>query len=115
MRRGKLYPKQSYLLSERLMYTAKFATAVRTDVRKLDKQLQRIIKEEHLTSIEGDPFKAARLLYEFKGLWSYHFNYKGTQYRIVYEIYPEAQIVLVIMIGSRERFYEALGRRIKQV
>lgn len=95
------------------VYTVKFASVVKSDVRKLDKQLQRIIKEEHLTSIEKDPFKAVPLLYEFKELWSYHFNYKGTQYRIIYEIYPEAKIVLVIMIRSRERLYEALRRRIK--
>jgi len=61
------------------VYTVKFASVVKSDVRKLDKQLQRIIKEEHLTSIEKNPFKAVPLLYEFKGLWSYHFNYKGTQ------------------------------------
>lgn len=95
------------------MYTVKFASVVKSDVRKLDKQLQRIIKEEHVTSIEKDPFKAVPLLYEFKGLWSYHFNYKGTQYRIIYEIYPEDKIVLVIMIRNRERLYEALRRRIK--
>ena len=94
-------------------YTVKFASAVKSDVRKLDKQLQRIIKEEHLANIERDPFGAIPLLYEFKGLWSYHFNYKGTQYRIIYEIYSEAQIALVIMIGSREGFYEALRRRVK--
>jgi mRNA interferase RelE/StbE len=95
------------------VYTLRFASVVKSDVRKLDKQLQRIIKEEHLSSIEKDPFKAVPLLYEFKGLWSHHFNYKGTQYRIIYEIYPEAKIVLVIMIRSRERLYEALRRRIK--
>ena len=100
-------------MTDRPTYTVKFATAVKSDVRKLDKQLQRIIKEEHLTRIEGDPFKAAPLLYEFRGLWSYHFNHKGTQYRIIYEVYPEEQIVLVIMIGSRERLYEALRRRVK--
>jgi mRNA interferase RelE/StbE len=95
------------------VYTVKFASVVKSDVRKLDKQLQRIIKEEHLTSIEKDPFKAVPLLYQFKGLWSYHFDYKGTPYRIMYEIYPEDKIVLVIMIRSRERLYEALRRRIK--
>jgi mRNA interferase RelE/StbE len=95
------------------VYTVKFASVVKSDVRKLDKQLQRIIKEEHLTSIEKDPFKAVPLLYEFKGLWSYHFSYEGTQYRIIYEVYPEDKIVLVIMIRSRERLYEALRRRIK--
>jgi mRNA-degrading endonuclease RelE of RelBE toxin-antitoxin system len=76
-------------------------------------RLQRIIKDEHFANIEKDPFKATPLSYEFKGLWSYHFSYKGAQYRIVYEIYPEDQIILVIMIGTREGFYQALRRRAK--
>jgi addiction module toxin, RelE/StbE family len=95
------------------MYTTRFATAVKRDIHKLDKQLQRIIKDKHLANIEKDPYKAAPLLYEFKGLWSYHFNYKGAQYRVIYEIYSEEQLVLVIMIGSRETLYETLRRRIK--
>ena len=100
-------------MTDRPTYTVRFATAVKSDVRKLDKQLQSIVKKEHLACIERDPFKAAPLLYEFRGLWSYHFNHKGTQYRIIYEVYPEEQLVLVIMIGSRERLYEALKRRVK--
>jgi len=100
-------------LTDRSTYTVRFATAVKGDVRKLDKQLQRIVQKEHLASIERDPFKASPLLYEFRGLLSYHFSHKGNQYRIIYEVYPEEQIVLVIMIGSRERLYEALRRRLK--
>jgi len=93
------------------MYRIEIANAVKSDVRKLDKRLQGLIGEEHFTNIEKDPFKAVPLLYEFKGLWSYHFSYKGTQCRIVYEIYPEERIVLVIMVGSREGFYQTLRRR----
>ena len=95
------------------MYKIQAMSAVKGDIRKLDKQLQKTIEEEHLADIEKDPFKAIPLSYEFKGLWSYHFSYKGTQYRTVYEIYPEDQIVLVIMIGTREGFYQALRRRLK--
>ena len=93
------------------MYRIEIANAVKSDVRKLDKRLQGLIGEEHFTNIEKDPFKAVPLLYEFKGLWSYHFSYEGTQYRIVYEIYPEERIVLAIMVGSREGFYQTLRRR----
>ncbi|MFO7772822.1 MAG: type II toxin-antitoxin system RelE/ParE family toxin [Dehalococcoidia bacterium] len=100
-------------MTDRPTYTVKFATAVKNDLRKLDKQLRRIIKEEHLARIESDPFKAVPLLYELRGLWSYHFGYKGTQYRIIYEVYPEQRVVLVVMIGSRERLYEALRRRLR--
>lgn len=94
-------------------YVVTFATAVKGDVRKLDRQLRRIIRDEHLARIEGDPFQASRLLYDFRGLWSYHLSHKGTQYRIIYEVYPDEHTVLVLMIGSRERFYEALRRRLK--
>jgi len=58
-------------LTDRPTYAVKFATAVKSDVRELDKQLQRIIKEEHLTRIEREPFNAVPLLYELRGLWSY--------------------------------------------
>ena len=95
------------------MYRIESATAVKSDIRKLDKQLQKVIKEKHFANIEREPFNAVPLSHEFKGLWSYHFNYKGTQYRIVYEIYPENQIILVIMIGTREGFYQALRRRVR--
>ena len=99
-------------MSDRPTYTIRFATAVRSDVRKLDNELQKIIKEEHLTRIEQEPFKAAPLLHEFRGLWSYHFAHKGTQYRVIYEVYPEPKTVLVVMIASREKLYEALRRRV---
>lgn len=94
------------------MYRIESISAVKRDIRKLDKQLQSIIKEKYFTAIEKDPFKAVPLSHEFNGLWSYHVRYKGTQYRIVYEIYPEDQIVLLIMIGPRETFYQGLSRRI---
>lgn len=34
-------------------------------------------------------------------------------YRIVYEILKEDQIVLVLMMGKREGFYQALRRRLR--
>jgi len=95
------------------MYRIESFTPVKGDIRKLDKQLQRIIKDKHFANIKKEPFNAVPLLREFKGLWSYHFSYKGTQYRIIYEIYPEDQIVLVIMVGPREGFYQALRRRVR--
>ena len=93
------------------MYTIKSIAAVKRDIHKLDKQLQRIIKESYFADIEENPFRAVPLSHEFKGLWSYHFKYKGSQYRIAYEVYPEDEIALLIMIGTREGFYQALKRR----
>ena len=84
------------------MYRIEIATAVKGDIRKLGKQLQKIIKEKHFANIEREPFNALPLSYEFKGLWSYHFSHEGTQYRVIYEVYPNDRIILVIMIGARE-------------
>lgn len=86
---------------------------VKHDFKRLDKTLQTQILQEHYPHIALDPYQADPLSYNFKGLWSYHINYQGRAYRIVYEIYPEQAVVLVIMIGSREGFYEALRRRIQ--
>jgi mRNA-degrading endonuclease RelE of RelBE toxin-antitoxin system len=49
------------------VYTVKFASVVKSDVRKLDKQLQRIIKEEHLTSIEKTPSRLSHFFTNSKG------------------------------------------------
>ncbi len=94
------------------MYTIKASSAVKKDLKRLDKKLQEEIEKVHFPSIEQDPFKAYPLSHQFKGLWSYHISYKGSQYRIVYEIRSEEKVVLVIMIGPRGEFYEALRRRI---
>ena len=83
------------------------------DIRKLDPQLTVQLQALHLAKIKQDPYQAELLSYDLKGLWSYHFRFKSRQYRIVYEIYPEDRIILIIMIGAREGFYGALRRRIR--
>lgn len=95
------------------MYRIEAYSAVKKDIKKLDRKLKKEVKEKYFADIERNPYEAEPLAYEFKGLWSYHFNYKGTQYRIVYEIYPKDGIILVIMIGTREEFYKALRRRVR--
>lgn len=94
------------------MYQLTFHRAVQKDVRKLEQPLSVPLKTIHLIKIKQDPYQAESLSHDLKGLWSYHFSYKGTQYRIVYEIYPADRLVLVLMIGPREGFYEALRRRV---
>ena len=43
------------------MYRIESATAVKSDIRKLDKQLQKVIKEKHFANIEREPFNAVPL------------------------------------------------------
>jgi len=101
------------LRSSNSLYKIETYSGVKRDLRRLDKRVQEQILEKHYSNIESDPYQAYQLSHEFGGLWSYHVSYHGGQYRIVYEIYPQDGIILVIMIGPREGFYKALRRRVK--
>ncbi len=94
------------------MFEIKSIKAVEKDLKRLPHEVSRDIETVHFKNIRGDPYKAYKLGYVFKGLRSYHFNYKGTSYRIVYEVFEEDGLVVINMIGSRESFYEKLRRRI---
>jgi len=48
----------------------------------------------------------------FKGLESYHFKSGTVEYRIIYEIYQNEHIVIVLLIGKRENLYSKLKRRV---
>jgi len=91
-------------------YRIETYSGVKRDLKKLDKRVQEQILEKHYSNIEADPYQAYPLSHEFGGLWSYHVSYHGGEYRVVYEIYPQDGIVLVIMIGPREGFYKGLAQ-----
>jgi len=94
------------------MFEIRSISAVRKDLKKLSPEVIRDIEELHFRKIRENPFQSDELGYGFKGLRSYHFNHKGTSYRIVYEIFEDDGMIVVIMIGTRESFYEKLRRRI---
>ncbi len=94
------------------MFDIKIIKAVGRDVKRLPKEVSREIEEKHFKRIRKNPFQAFELGYTFKGLRSYHFSHKGTEYRIVYELFEEDRLVVIIMIGPRETFYEKLRRRV---
>ncbi len=94
------------------MFQIKSIRAVRKDLKRLSNEVVKEIETIHFRNIREAPFQAEELGYIFRGLRSYHFHYKNTSYRIVYEIFEKDELIVVIMIGSRESFYEKLKRRI---
>jgi addiction module RelE/StbE family toxin len=93
------------------MYEVIIPRSVEKDIKKLPRQLQEVIANEHLVSIQSDPYQGGFLRGKFKRLRKHTLSYKGTDYRIVYKISEAARSVILIMVGSRENFYERLGRR----
>ncbi len=75
-------------------------------IRKADKPLRQRIKAEILR-IKQNPFLSDKLHGKLKHIYSHHFSFKGTHYRIAYKVVDN---IIVIMISSRENFYRDLSR-----
>lgn len=63
--------------------------------------------QEEVDNIVKHPRKADSLTGEFKHIRSKHFSFKGTEYRIAYVIRGD---ILILLIGTRENFYQNLKR-----
>ncbi len=94
------------------MYELIIPDAVAKDLKHLDRPVQRELRDEHFSRLKQDPRCGAPLRGGLKGIWSYHFKYRSTQYRIAYEILDKDMAILLVMVGKRGDFYEALMRRL---
>jgi len=48
-----------------------------------------------------------------RGIRSYHFDHSKTQYRMAYRIFEDKKQIDVVLIKSRESFYQILRRIIR--
>jgi len=94
------------------MFELKFHPAVKRDLKKIGKSVAREIKDKHFRNIKENPSTSENLSHMFKGLKAYHFKSGTVEYRIIYEIYEDENIVIVLLIGKRENLYSKLKRRI---
>ena len=95
------------------MYQIRALTAVKKDLKRLDKPVRAAIEKDHFPAIQNAPDAGDVLHQDLEGLRSYHFSQHGTQYRIVYEVHVRERLVVVLMIGTRENFYERVRRRLR--
>ena len=94
------------------MYELIIPRSVEKDIKRLPVQLQKVIVEQHLMAIQSEPHQGEFLRGKFRDFRKYALPYKGTEYRIIYKISEATTSVILIMIGSRENFYEKLERRV---
>lgn len=95
-----------------MAYRIHATSAVRRDLKKLPKAVAEEIRTLHFPAIKADPFETKPLTGPFRGLRSHRFSHQGTDYRIVYEIHDDDRVVLILLVGKREGFYQALRGRI---
>jgi len=89
-----------------------YTSASKKDLKKLSKEIIEIIIKNHLPVLLNSHYNNERLSNPFKNCWKYAFPYKGTEYRIIYQVFNKELKILIILIGSRENLYKKLKRRI---
>lgn len=75
-----------------------------------DKRLKGLYREA-IDKIREDPMVGEAKVGDLSGVYGYDIYYNKTNYELAYTVeYVEDQIVVVIMAGSRENFYDELKK-----
>jgi len=78
-----------------------------------DKQLLSAFKSA-VDKLKLDPYIGTQKTGDLRGIYGYDVKYAGTNYELAYRIYEDnGRLVVVILAGTRENFYEELKRLIK--
>lgn len=89
------------------MYRVVFSSPAARLFRKLPKDVQTILTQ-HAETLKHEPLKGEQLKGKYRVLRSLHLSYKGTAYRIIYQVVSKSQIVYVFLADKRENIYRRL-------
>lgn len=88
---------------------------------KVDRYLKKIkekplkdLFKQSIRDVIAEPYEVGeRKSSDIADYFCCDFRYKGTSYRIAYDIKEEIETVVIVTVGVRENFYEDLKRYIK--
>ena len=84
--------------------------AAEKDLKKFEKGVRDFLVK-NLYEIAANPSLGKRLKGVLKKYRSFHCSFFGTEYRIVYRIETNGDLIIIVMIGTRENIYKELKRR----
>ena len=87
-------------------FDVQLTNTAQKDLRPLPKKVKQQVANA-LDALEKDPRAGSPLRWQLKGYWSYHTG----NYRIIYEIDDDNNIVLVSHIKHRKNVYRDMQRR----
>lgn len=89
------------------MHSLTFGPAAFRVFKKLPLELQKEI-QRRAEILKNNPLAGEPLHGRYRLMRSVHFSYKGTAYRIVYQIFPKDQQVMIRLADKRENIYKRL-------
>jgi mRNA interferase RelE/StbE len=92
-------------------YRILFHPKLKADIAALPKYLRTSLLNDHFPRIQSDPSIGKPLSGVLTGLFSYSIMFPGAQYRVAYRIVEVDQVIFIVMVGRRERFYDRLKLR----
>lgn len=83
-------------------------------LKKLKDKKLKTLYQEAIDKIREDHTVGTAKVGDLSGIYGYDIFYNKTNYELAYRVeYVEDQIIVVILAGTRENFYEELKRYIK--
>jgi len=98
------------------MYDIRFTGAAERYFKKVKEKGLMKAFQEALIDISSDPYIGELKTGDLAIVYCYDVYYSKTNYELAYRIYEEnGQLVVVILAGTRENFYDELKRYMKQM
>ena len=94
-----------------MVYREEYHPKIKSDLKNIDKQVVKKIRDTHLNKILASPYGNPTLKGNLSNIYSYHFRENKVDYRIAYSIEKEC-IIFYYMVAKRENFYEKIKNRV---
>jgi len=96
------------------MYEIRFSSAAAKYFKKLKEEKLKEAYKAALLNIQANPFIGHKKQGDLAGVYGHDVRYLGINYEIAYLIHEENRpLIIVLLAGTRENFYEELKRYIK--
>jgi len=95
------------------MYEIYYSKPAEKYFKKIKDKLLLAAYKNAIDKLKVNPYIGIKKVGDLRGIYGYDVKYAGINYELAYRIYEEnMQLIVVILAGTRENFYEELKRLI---